>query len=146
MGLSPQDYRIRIGNFNCQNVKQTFKIKSKPTKSISSKLVSALSISLALVLILNCFFLPNNKHYQEMIRSRDNSNILPCNSNFKLKVGNNQDLYQSINFCWSHSVTSTNKMQKIINGKRRIVGYKIAAWNCSRGLVQDGFSNKHAEI
>ena len=37
-------------------------------------------------------------------------------------------------------------MQKIINGNRRIVGYKIAAWNCSRGLVQDGFSNKHAEI
>ena len=66
--------------------------------------------------------------------------------NFKLNIRNNQDFYRSISFCWSHSISSTNKIQKIINGNRRIIGYKVAAWNCSRGLVQDGFSIKHAEI
>ena len=41
---------------------------------------------------------------------------------------------------------SVNKIQKIINGNRRSVGYRLAVWNCARGLVQDGFSHKLHEI
>ena len=48
--------------------------------------------------------------------------------------------------CWSQHGLSINKIQKIINGNRRTIGYKLAAWNCSRGLIQDGFSGKLWEI
>ena len=41
---------------------------------------------------------------------------------------------------------SINKFQKIINGNRRSVGYRLAMWNCGRGLVQEGFSVKLNEI
>ena len=41
---------------------------------------------------------------------------------------------------------SVNKIQKIINGNRRAVGYKLAVWNCGRGLVKEGFSTKLHEI
>ena len=39
-----------------------------------------------------------------------------------------------------------NKIQKIINGNRRSVGYRFAMWNCGRGLMQDGFSAKFHEV
>jgi len=42
---------------------------------------------------------------------------------------------------------SVNKIQKIINGNRRTVGYRLAVWNCGRGLIQqDGVSNKFCEV
>ena len=41
---------------------------------------------------------------------------------------------------------STNKLQKMINGNRRTVGYKLAVWNCGRGLIQEGFSVKLNEV
>ena len=34
----------------------------------------------------------------------------------------------------------------MINGNRRSVGYKLAVWNCGRGLVQEGFSVKFHEV
>ena len=49
-------------------------------------------------------------------------------------------------YSWSQSGPSINKIQKIINGNRRSIGYKLAVWNCGRGLVQEGFSIKLREI
>ena len=57
-----------------------------------------------------------------------------------------QQFNQNFFTCWSQHGLSNNKLQKIINGNRRIIGYKLALWICSRGLVQDGFSSKLAEI
>ena len=53
---------------------------------------------------------------------------------------------QNSNICWSQHGLSINKIQKIINGNRRTIGYKFAVWNCSRGLIQDGFSGKLLDI
>ena len=30
---------------------------------------------------------------------------------------------------------SVNKHEQIVNGNRRTIGYKVAVWNCGRGLV-----------
>ena len=48
---------------------------------------------------------------------------------------------------WANLGLSVNKLQKIINGNRRSVGYKLAVWNCGRGLIKEGgFSVKLLEI
>ena len=49
-------------------------------------------------------------------------------------------------FCWAHTGLQPNKLQKIINGNRRSIGYKLAMWNCGRGLMQEEFSIKLNEI
>ena len=49
-------------------------------------------------------------------------------------------------YSWDQSGLSINKMLKIINGNRRSVGYRLAVWNCGRGLVQEGFSTKFQEV
>ena len=41
---------------------------------------------------------------------------------------------------------SNNKYQKIINGNRRTLGYKLSVWNCGRGLMQEGESSKFNEV
>ena len=63
-----------------------------------------------------------------------------------VKTSDIQNLIKSSLFYWSQSGLSINKIQKIINGNRRIIGYKLAVWNCSRGLIQDDFSSKLVEI
>ena len=50
------------------------------------------------------------------------------------------------NLSWAMLGCSENKLQKIINGNRRSIGYKLAVWNCGRGLVQEDFSPKLSEI
>ena len=48
---------------------------------------------------------------------------------------------------WKFMGLSTNKLQQIINGNRRSLGYKLAIWNCGGGLLgSDGPSNKLVEI
>ena len=81
----------------------------------------------------------------------------------RLIIQENQDIPKTIKFCdlpikessnhscfnslsWASAGLSINKLQKIINGNRRSNGYKLAVWNCGRGLVQDGFSVKLNEI
>ena len=49
-------------------------------------------------------------------------------------------------YLWAQIGLSTNKLQKMINGNRRAVGYKLAVWNCGRGLIQEGFSVKLNEV
>ena len=41
---------------------------------------------------------------------------------------------------------SVNKMVKIINGNKQQKGYKLALWNCGRGLLQCDGPGKLAEV
>ena len=41
---------------------------------------------------------------------------------------------------------SMNKMAKIVNGNHSQQGYKLAVWNCGRGLLQEETSPKLLEI
>ena len=54
--------------------------------------------------------------------------------------------YASFISYWSHLGMTVNKIQKMYNGNRRVVGYKFAVWNCGRGLVQDVFSTQLEEV
>ena len=59
---------------------------------------------------------------------------------------NEIDQEETKHYLWARSVLSINKFQKVINGNRRSIGYKLGVWNCGRGLVQEGFSIKLREI
>ena len=48
---------------------------------------------------------------------------------------------------WGTLGLSNNKLLKMINGNRRSLGYKLAVWNCERGLLGlDGASEKLQDI
>ena len=77
--------------------------------------------------------------------SEPKSNIF---GNSRLVAGTSLECLQNYrsNTIFGGNGLSVNKIQKIVNGNRRSVGYKLAVWNCGRGLVQDGFSPKLHEI
>ena len=138
MGISNQDFRVRIGMFQNTNMKSRYKFKCEPTKLKVKSCLSTVAIYLSILLIVNCLLL----NPSDGVKTR-NTNF---KSNLKKCLIKTDDLMKNQTFCWSQYGLSINKIQKIINGNRRVVGYKLAMWNCSRGLVQDGFSNKLVEI
>ena len=138
MGISYQDFRVRIGIFNNANVKSRYKFKCEPTKLKMKSCLSTVAIYLSLLLIVN-FLLLNPTDGLKTRNTNFKSNLKNCST----KTDN---MMKKQTFCWSQYGLSINKIQKIINGNRRVTGYKLAVWNCSRGLVQDGFSNKLVEI
>ena len=142
MGISAQDFRIRIGNFHSSNMKFNLKIKKKPSLS-NKKTFSTIAVCLTLVLVLNFLFCQTFPHGNEPVFVKKYSRNL--NKNI-VKTSDIQNSIKSSLFYWSQSGLSINKIQKIINGNRRIIGYKLAVWNCSRGLIQDDFSSKLVEI
>ena len=143
MGISAQDFRIRIGYFHSTTKKPKHKIKTKPTLS-SKKMFSTLSVCLTLVLVLNFLFCQTflNGNEPVFVKKYYSPNL----DKNPTKTSDNQILITNNLFYWSQSGVSINKIQKIINGNRRIIGYKLAVWNCSRGLIQDDFSTKLVEI
>ena len=138
MGISNQDFRVRIGMFQNTNMKSRNKFKCEPTKLKVKSCLSTVAIYLSILLIVNCLLL----NPSDGVKTR-NTNF---KSNLKKCLIKTEDLMTNQTFCWSQYGLSINKIQKIINGNRRVVEYKLAVWNCSRGLVQDGFSNKLVEI
>ena len=98
-------------------------------------LILMLSTTLTALKIQNSQFHPSQKqNVSKMKNSEDDIFSKSC-----------QHL-NTHNLSWAKLGCSENKLQKIINGNRRSVGYKLAVWNCGRGLVQDGFSHKLFEI
>ena len=106
----------------------------------SHKFESNLPKRIPRLIIFLCltFSIVNQFHYQSNIKNVKSS---------KLVGKQNDDYNQSISkLSWAYSGLSINKIQKIVNGNRRSVGYKLAVWNCGRGLVQQGYSIKLNEI
>ena len=136
MGISPQDFRIRIGSFHCSSMKQNCKTKSysSSVKKFKSKMAFIAPI-LMLVFCLSILAINSNKLNQGF-KTYKSGNI---------KLVENNEKFTSI-FCWAQAGLQPNKIQKIINGNRRSQGYKLAVWNCGRGLVQEDFSIKFNEI
>ena len=48
-------------------------------------------------------------------------------------------------FQWSQQGVKQNKLCKIIHGNRRSLGYKLALWNCGRGLLPRSCKMKEIE-
>ena len=48
---------------------------------------------------------------------------------------------------WSYQGLNNNELQKMINGNRKTNGYKLAVWNCGRGLLYgDSATDKFQDI
>ena len=141
MGLSSQDFRARIGMFYNVNMKQKSKVKYEPKKVMLKNCVCTVAFYLTLLLLMN-FLLVNPTSGLKKENTNFKSNLEKC----CVKIDSLKMMNQNPFICWSQRGLSINKIQKIINGNRRIIGYKLAAWNCSRGLIQDGFSTKLSEI
>ena len=135
MGISPQDFRIRTGIFYSANMKQKYKTENKPGKPIIFKNCACkVAFSLTLLFLVN--FLVFNLTSE--LKKR-NANLKPSLEKCFIKTDINQKTNQNFIICWSQCGLSINKIQKIINGNRRLVGYKLAVWNCARGLYKMDF-------
>ena len=44
-------------------------------------------------------------------------------------------IYRSAGVTWMHAQTNNNKLIHALNGNKKI-GYKVAAWNCRKGLLK----------
>jgi preprotein translocase subunit SecG len=129
MGISPQDFRIRIGSFNCTSMKQSCKTKSysSSVKKFKTKMTFIAPI-LMLVICLSILAVNSN-----CWSSSKHSNIKTYKSGNIKQAEINENHIST--FCWAQAGLKPNKLQKIINGNRRSLGYKLAVWNCGRGLL-----------
>ena len=124
MGISIELYRIRIGNFEAHNRR---KIKCNKLGVKYSK-IQRYTVFIFSILIL------------QLCSSCCQSQIAFIRTTSSANIKNREISDEKIKFySWSQSGLSTNKLQKIINGNRRSVGYRLAMWNCGGGLAQEGF-------
>ena len=136
MGISVQDFRIRIGTFLRKNMKLKYKSKVR-INTVNYKTF----LLVVLILFIELQAASIDQKSKKFHRASETSV-----SSFKYfrEVGLNN--YDSFISCWPHLGMTVNKIQKMYNGNRRAVGYKFAVWNCGRGLVQDVFSTKLLEV
>ena len=142
MGISPQTYRARIGYFHSIKIKvrNTSKPVSKYNKMGQSCVCFKIFSVMILMLCTNMVILNNISNINHNHNNDNSHNRCVKLSHFE----GYQNYGSSTVLGWTG--LSVNKIQKIINGNRRSVGYRLAVWNCARGLVQDGFSHKLHEI
>ena len=134
MGVSTEVYRIRIGNFNCSKIKsRQIKLSDPNRKIYAGKCKMGMSVILICsILLLHLMYQPSLNYRTRTVKKINNSE----------DIGREKILFYS----WARSGLSINKFQKMINGNRRSVGYRLAVWNCGRGLIQEGFSTKFQEV
>ena len=134
MGVSTEVYRICIGNFNCSKIKsRQIKLSDPNRKIYAGKCKMGMSVILICsILLLHLMYQPSLNYRTRTVKKIENSE----------DIGREKILFYS----WAWSGISVNKFQKIINGNRRAVGYRLAVWNCGRGLIQEGFSTKLNEV
>ena len=135
MGISVELFRMRIGNFN--KVKEISKMKLRSNHVLKLN-VRNCRIQMSVLLVCSLLLLSLNCHKSLNYCTGVESKLTPKN----VEIGRGKIAFYS----WAQTGLSINKLQKIINGNRRAVGYKLAVWNCGRGLVQEGCSTKLNEI
>ena len=141
MGISHQLFRIRIGNFHSSKVKENKYI----TPENEMEIVWPKKCP-TLILILSLAILIGNQNYKFSNLQQTKPNVFQTANLVDLIITESSKHLCMNTLSWANHGISTNKLQKIINGNRRNVGYKLAVWNCGRGLIQDGFSVKLNEI
>ena len=150
--MNIQQYRINIGFHyftivsKYRNLRSQLKVVKNVKKHNQNLRVSAIYI----LLILSCM---------QLISQADILFYNKCSDNgeFSRKIQPNVQIciffiYQSEivyggRLKWSINGLSNNKLQKLINGNRRTLGYKLAVWNCERGLLGvNGATSKLQDI
>ena len=72
-----------------------------------------------------------------MLKIEENFKLAQVKIYFNKQEISNILVLKSASVSWSYSGVSNNKLMHALNGNKNN-GYKIAAWNCRRGLLKDG--------
>ena len=147
MSISTQQYRIKIGINYFRADKKPRKLKSKqaPLKSTKMKTPNT-KPSLIIVIAILLLLYPS---LSQPKKNETSSRIIytPALASIITQSTLQADLVYPCGISWNITGLSTNKLQKIINGNRRSLGYKLAVWNCGGGLLGPaGPSNKLEDI
>ena len=146
MGIPVEIYRTRIGHFEANEIRNMKRNKFR-VKCGKTKKSVAFVLSIIILQLFSSCYQPRNESFKTTSPAQY-SKSLPgpyCSINAIIRVSENC-LEENLLYHWAQSGLSINKFQKMINGNRRSVGYKLAVWNCGRGLVQEGFSVKFHEV
>ena len=119
MGISIEHYRIKIGCFQ-PNFQKSLKVQKRTF--VNNTTVSWLYILIYIYLA----------GISGSLSSRSSDYAIPISSS-----SNFQDPLQTFfkTSLMGFSGVSQNKISHMINGNKRSLGYKIASWNCGRGLM-----------
>ena len=135
MGITKIEYRIKIGYFNQISVVKNFKRKV----SIDLRSLLFLEFLIASAYLVQTVHVPSTsfehsgQFYQRIYSNFYTDRIYtPATLVFGFQFANLSQLQRL------SPGLSNNKIQSIINGNRRSIGYKLSVWNCNRGLLLEG--------
>ena len=132
MNISIQDYRVRIGLHHVSGRNCQTKFKRKPTKPSSIKL----SLFLLCMILLSSFHDQNPQFKARTSPSFKKISYLKSIPNLTKDPSVSLTMsffYNTLN--WSYSTTSCNSLNHALVGNRKRLGYKLAFWNCRKGLI-----------
>ena len=121
MGIELDQYRQNIGTFYSSGNIIRKSSKSMKMKQSAFKPPGQQSFLYIFIVSILCI---TSAYYSQYLSYKATTHKLPTTysrDNFTLK--------------WGTTGLSNNKLQCIINGNRRTIGYKFAVWNCERGLL-----------
>ena len=143
MAITVEEYRLRIGHFNCEYLRNK-KVQGETKISFKSKIkVSSIILLLSSIVL----FYPKESLTSELERSYKTELLYKISSSTYHSHESTITAVHTSSHSWSYLGMSINKLQCIINGNRRALGYKLAVWNCGRGLVSgDSAGSKFQDI
>ena len=143
MANTVEEYRLRIGLFNCKYLRNK-KVQAAAKISFTTKLkVSSIILLLSSIVL----FYPEESLTSELERSYKPELLYKISSSTYHHHASTITAVHNSSHSWSYLGLSINKLQCIINGNRRALGYKLAVWNCGRGLVRgDSAGSKFQDV
>ena len=144
MGVLLDSYRIQIGAFHLTGRNNQFKFRKQCGSSRDSKKFKLFSVFLLLFLFVHN---PETEHSGRRFECYDhilkptlaiNSQCknIPCSPTLSGHAYSDALELSTWSLSWSHPI-KTNALCHSLFGNRRRLGYKLALWNCRKGLLQD---------
>ena len=126
MTVSIQHYRIRISSYHISGRNLQRKFRNLSTKS-TNPMKSFLFLYLIIVGSCDCGSFPVFRNTTESIKLYSNKSSQPTSI---LNTGRTTHMLR-----WSYFSSNTNALNHSLTGNRRRLGYKLAFWNCRKGLI-----------
>ena len=151
MNIDIQQYRISIGVHSSSLVFQSriprkVSVFGQNDKKHGFK-IKIVNITLISMCILVFNYLASVYSYNEYLTYRSYYSTVKKNNCRQIAKYPQIEIVHYFGFKWSIIGLSCNKLQNIINGNRKTFGFKLAVWNCERGLLGvDGASPKFQDI
>ena len=137
MEIELQQYRLQIGKHYTGDgfkKKNPCNFKQKSIRSTNQFLQFKLLLSILCILLV-CNLHSQNFRNSTSLRKLTYKPAPSTRSRNNLIVPDTVACFLSPSCKWGSLGLSNNKLQSIINGNRRSLGYKLAIWNCERGLI-----------